>query len=347
MMIDVGKLILLLVFFFFLLQISKKWGNDRPALQFFSLRLLQGQKSLKLRLEQVKRPFLWAALFFFCLPFCNPVISMHTRAIRTLPPKKGIALYLLIDNSGSMAAPIDELSHREKSKIEIVKELAKKFIEARTNDLIGLVEFARKADLISPLTLDHEELLRRLKTVSVVQREEESGTAIGYAIFKTVNLIVSTKHFAERVHHRPATYSIDNQVIILLTDGLQGPNPLDKNDKFRFMRVEEALSYAQQNKIRVYFIGVVAPAEMTQFLQATKSVQENVKATNGGFFVASNPTVLRDIFTQIDVLEKSEFAPVVVAQEEKISLMPFCIAVGLIFLFLAIMIETRFARTIP
>ncbi|MDB6081940.1 MAG: batA, partial [Chlamydiia bacterium] len=245
--------------------------------------------------------------------------------------------------SGSMADPLIG----KESKIDWVKATSKKFINDRTNDLIGLIGFARGAKLISPLTNDREELLKRLDTISVIQNEEENGTAIGYAIFKAVNILVSTQYFAERLKDkREPAYDIKNHVIIVLTDGLQSPNPLDRDNPFRFMRPEEAIHFAEQNGIRVYFVGITQSKDEKSFLEQTKKLQEAVLRTNGGFFLATKSIPLDQIYAKIDQLEKKEM----VVTEKSVSgtsLVPLCLILGLISLFTAVTIETLLARTFP
>ena len=62
-----------------------------------------------------------------------------------------------------------------------------------------MVTFARAAHVRVPLTLDHSLILKELSNLHVVTKSDEDGTSMGYAIFKTANLIVETRHFAENL----------------------------------------------------------------------------------------------------------------------------------------------------
>ena len=330
--------------------------KEKPAFAFSSLLIPQG-KTFRLRLYSLKESFFWIALFFFCLPLCNPVVTQKgPLANKTAMPRKGIAIYLLIDESGSMEEKLrfDEgFAHGEEmSKSDWVKRLASDLIEKRKHDLIGLIGFARKANIICPLTLDRAELSRRLNDMRVVQKDEEEGTAIGYAIYKTVNFIVSTKHFAERAKEKKEpSYSIENQVIIVLTDGLQSPNPLDRDNPFRFMRPEDSIDYAEKNGIRVYYVGVDPVLQKEQFSYEAKKMKEAVLSSKGDFFISTSTEPLHKIYEQLDVLQKSEIPQNAnqneLPQEHLRSLAPLCIMIGMLMLLFGCLIETVFARTAP
>ena len=72
-------------------------------------------------------------------------------------------------------------------------------LKGRPNDLIGLVTFARGAQVLSPLTLDDEAVIDQLKKLQVVTDEKQDATAIGYAVYKTVDLIAAAKHYAQEL----------------------------------------------------------------------------------------------------------------------------------------------------
>lgn len=312
-------------------------------MNFSTFSMVTQRKTWRLHLALTKNFFLWAALFFFSLSICNPESLEFSTRGRIVPPRQGIAIYLLIDKSSSMAESLGG----DISKMDLVKKITKTFVEDRKNDLIGLIGFARAARLLSPLTIDHEELLDRLEALSVVKNEDENGTAIGYAIFKAVNLIVSAKHFAEQLKEKKEpSYEIKNQIIVVLTDGLQSPNPLDRNNQFRFMRPEEAVSFAKQNDIRVYFVGLVSPQEEPFFLEQTQKLQEALNAANGGFFLSTAKNSLDQVYAKINQLEKSEI-PSTLQETQRTSLVPFCLLLGIISLLIAVAIETIFARKFP
>lgn len=193
------------------------------------------------RWASLPKILLWCAFGFFLLALLNPHLLIERplppNAPQSLePPTEGIAIYLVLDRSGSMTEKVSAsgFSRRMISKIDLVREMTAKFIvgdqkaglSGRPDDLIGLIFFARGADVEAPLTLDHTAILDQLKKYKHVTDMNQDGTAIGYAIYKAASLIAATKHYAEDLIKKgePA-YTIKNSIIILLTDGMQDPQP--------------------------------------------------------------------------------------------------------------------------
>ena len=83
--------------------------------------------------------------------------------------------------SGSMASEDFEVGGDRLSRLTMAKEVLKKFIAKRPNDRIGLVVFATQAYIASPLTLDHEFLLRNIERLEL-GAIDDSSTAIGSAL---------------------------------------------------------------------------------------------------------------------------------------------------------------------
>lgn len=287
------------------------------------------------------------------------------------PPVEGIAIYLVLDQSGSMAEKIltrDEQGRRTGSpKINILKSITDKFIagdpgmglQGRPEDMIGIVTFARTARVVSPLTLDHQELLKRLKELDVVKTDDQQGTSIGYAVFKTANLITATRHFAQELisEGKPA-YTIKSAVILLMTDGLQENNPEDKGKKWRLMPVEEAANFAAQNDIRLYIVNVDPKFNDAKFAPARRELERNAAKTGGKFFLADDRHNLADIYSQIEQLEKSSLPSLEtdstgIVTEKPIGQMRekhyawFFIGLALVLLLLATAIETLWLRRVP
>jgi len=118
--------------------------------------------------------------------------------------QRGIDIMLAVDVSTSMEALDFETEGERVNRLEAVKRVVKKFIDERPGDRIGLVAFAGRPYLVSPLTLDHEWLLRRLDTLKTGMMED--GTAIGSAIASATN--------------RLREEASKSRIAILLTDGM-------------------------------------------------------------------------------------------------------------------------------
>jgi len=165
------------------------------------------------------------------------------------------------------------------------------------------------------------------------------------------------RHYAEELISKgqPA-YNIKQTVIILVTDGLQDPNPLDKGKRLRNMDVPEAAAYAKEQGVRLYIVNV-DPALGTEEYAPYRHIMQRAAALTGGkFFMADSSTNLSEIYRDIDQLEKStlpaETLPKINKEERpdlfnRISLYPWLIALGLLSLFIALVLEFTWLRRIP
>jgi Ca-activated chloride channel family protein len=145
-----------------------------------------------------------AGLFYVALSLLILALA-RPQAGRTLQhvEASGIDIMLVIDVSTSMLTADFTIGGQRASRLDAAREVMERFIEARPNDRIGITAFAGQPYLVSPLTLDHDWLLKNLERVRVGLVED--GTAIGSAIASAAN----------RLKQREAK----SKVIILLTDG--------------------------------------------------------------------------------------------------------------------------------
>jgi Ca-activated chloride channel family protein len=204
-------------------------------------------------------------------------------------------MILAIDCSGSMAALDFKVDGQPASRIDIVKSVVSKFIDERPNDRIGVIGFAGAPYLVSPLTLDHDWLQQNLERVQIGAVED--GTAIGSAIASGVN----------RLRDQPGK----SKIIVLLTDG--------ENNMGKIMP-ETAAQAAKALGVKVYTIGAGvrgdAPVPVTDadghkhLVMAKVDVDEGMlqriaAETNGKFFRATDTQSLKNIYGEIDRMEKT------------------------------------------
>jgi Ca-activated chloride channel homolog len=202
---------------------------------------------------------------------------------------EGIDIVLALDISSSMLA-----EDFRPNRIEAAKEVAGDFVDGRTNDRIGLVIFAGESFTQCPMTLDYrvlKNLLRQVRTGIV-----EDGTAIGMGIAQAVNRLKDSK--------------AKSKVMILLTDGVNNRGEIDPLT---------AAQIAQAFGIRIYTIGVgtigSAPFPVrtpfgTRYQNVPvdvdeKTLQKIAEGTDGQYFRATNNRALRQIYQEIDQLEKT------------------------------------------
>lgn len=342
-----------------------------PHLKFSNLEPLQKETSaLQNRWFHLPTYLLYAALAFFLLAFIDPHFLLPKAVPGTIPPKQpleGIAIYLILDQSGSMEEKVPVRmpngSSRSLSKIEMLKLVTKDFVNERPNDMIGLVGFARGAQVLDPLTLDHQAILDELSKLTIQHEKDQEGTSIGYAIYKTANLIAATRHYAQdlRGEGQPA-YDIKSAIMILVTDGVPEANPLDKGKRLRNMTIPEAADYAKQEDIRLYIVNIDPGFTGPDYEPFRIQMKAATESTGGKFFIMAGDTSLAQIYKDIDQLEKTRFPGESEILEllqqsvpkdklpnlyQRVSLYPYLIAMGMICLFLHVLLEATWMRKIP
>ncbi|MDR2804617.1 MAG: VWA domain-containing protein [Dysgonamonadaceae bacterium] len=203
---------------------------------------------------------------------------------------EGIDIALTLDISTSMLA--EDL---KPNRIESAKEVAASFINGRQTDNIGLVVFAGESFTQCPLTTDHAVLLNLLHDIRCGMIED--GTAIGHGLATAVT----------RLKDSPAK----SKVIILLTDGTNNRGEIAP---------ATAGEIAKAYNIRVYTIGVgskgVAPYPYqtpfgVQYQNVPVEIDETTltkiaQITGGLYFRATNTAALKEIYQEIDQLEKTK-----------------------------------------
>jgi Ca-activated chloride channel family protein len=388
---------LVLAFFCISPLFAKTWTSVAPHLDFSDLSGLkqagQGWKSRCSRLPGQLKAFV---LFLLVIAFIDPHLLVERDASlkdqadeesrpadeesekieQVSLPTEGIAIYLVLDQSGSMdepvSVPVAEYHKRAKiPKIELLKEMTARFIKGddnqklsgRRNDLIGLVTFARAAEVVSPLTFDHSILLKHLSRLQSIRENRRNGTAIGYALYKTVNLIAATQYFAkDLVKSGKPSYEIKNTVIVLVTDGLQNPHPGDDGHQLRNIGVLEAAQEAKKHGVRTYIVNVEPGILLPEYTRERNELKKAAELTGGKFYVMDFRQSLSSIYADIDRLEKSVLPIQVEKQaiiEEKskeqedpnrylrINYYPYILGFALFLFATAIVLETTVLRRAP
>lgn len=220
---------------------------------------------------------------FLIVALCRPQTHDHYRTSRI----EGTDIVLALDISGSMTA-----RDFEPSRFAAAKEVATKFVNQRQNDNMGLVVFAGESLSLMPLTNDRAALMNAIKNVEM--GELNDGTAIGDGLTSAINRIASGK--------------AKSKSIILLTDGTNNAGDVPPST---------AAQIAKQKGIKVYTIGVgtngsiqiTDPYGFSTTTMETKideqSLKEIASATGGKFFRATDEKMLRNVFDEIDSLEKT------------------------------------------
>ena len=264
-----------------------KQKEQEATIQFSSLKAFAGEKTSY-------KTYLRHALFAFRLLAIAAIITIIARPQSTDKWKntttEGIDIVLALDISTSMLAQ-DLKPDRLKAALNVADD----FIEERVNDRIGLVVFAGESFTQCPITTDHDVLINLLKEVKTGLIED--GTAIGMGLANAVNRLKESE--------------AKSKIIILLTDG--------ENNRGDISPLTAA-DIAQNYDIRVYTIGVgtigQAPYPVqTMFGMQTQmmdvkideeTLQEISGITDGQYFRATDNKSLKDIYKEIEKLEKTK-----------------------------------------
>nr|WP_198160809.1 VWA domain-containing protein [Pedobacter panaciterrae] len=203
---------------------------------------------------------------------------------------EGIDIVIATDISGSMLS--EDL---KPNRLEAGKNIAIDFIKDRPDDRIGLVVFSGESFTQCPLTIDHDVLINLFKGINNGMIED--GTAIGMGLATAVNRLKDSE--------------AKSKVVILLTDGSNTTGSIPPIT---------AAEIAKQMNVRVYTVGVgtkgYAPYPVktpfgVQYQQVPVTIDEGTlssiaKITGGKYFRATNNDKLKEIYQQIDKLEKAK-----------------------------------------
>ncbi|MGH6899183.1 MAG: VWA domain-containing protein [Geminicoccaceae bacterium] len=295
----------------------------------------------------------WRARLRRALPWLRALVLMLTIVALARPQwgveatkvlREGIAIAMVIDVSSSMGALDLQIGDRQANRLDVVKETFRDFVSGdggrlpgRDGDVVAMITFARYADVLSPLTLDHEALLGLLKRVELVPLPEEDGTAIGDGMVAAV----------ERLRAAEGA----GKVMILLTDGSHNAGDAEPI---------EAAQIAAALGIKIYTIGAgtrgialmpgrnrdgsieYAPGQV--FID--EYTLERIAAMSGGrYFRATDAAALRSIYAEIDRLEKARH--VAESYQEYIDVFAPVVTAGLALLLLEIVLVNTRLRTVP
>ena len=271
---------------------QKQWGNRREGtIQLSSVKTVKNVAGLsgewKLKLV---RTIQMIVLSLLIMAMARP------RAVRDLTETSVnvVDINLVLDISSSMRA-----EDFKPNRLEAAKATARKFIEDREGDRIGLLVFAGESYIQCPLTIDYDVLLDLLDQVEIVD-EAHDGTAIGMAIAHGINRLRSS--------------DAKSRIMVLLSDGSNNAGELDPIT---------AAGFAAEYDIKIYAIGVGSrgkapfpvddPVFGKRYVQVDvemdeKTLQQLAETTNGQYFRATDEERLSEIYDEINSLERSEIS---------------------------------------
>lgn len=267
-----------------------KYKNQTSELSVSSLKGFKLTNSFLPKLRHLLFVLKLAALILLITAIARPqTVDISTKTKTT----RGIDIIIAIDVSASMLA-----KDLKPNRLEALKNVAADFINGRPNDRIGLVEYAGESYTKTPITSDKGIVLRSLKEIKY-NNIITGGTAIGMGLATAVNRIKDSK--------------AKSKVIILLTDGVNNSGFIDP---------QTASELAVEYGIKTYTIGLgtngmalspIALGRDGRFEYGRVQVEidedllkEIASATGGKYFRATNNQKLKEIYKEIDKLEKTD-----------------------------------------
>ena len=270
------------------------------------------------------------AITLFIIAFARPQEGHK----RTEILSQGVDIVLAIDTSGSMQALDFKKNETQVTRLSVVKDVVAEFVKNREMDRIGMVVFGANAFTQCPLTLDQNILLSFLNKLKIGMAGD--ATAIGSAIGISARRLKDLKS--------------KSKVIILLTDGRNNSGAISPL---------QAAEIAKSLGIKVYTIGVGKRGKapfLVDSIFGKRLIYQNVdideevlnkisKMTDAKYFRATDLKSLKDIYKQIDLLEKSEVKSI--DHSEHKELFHYFLIPGLILLLTEIVFSNSFLRRLP
>ena len=278
-----------------LLPIALLWyffnqNKQTAELKISSLKGFQITNSLLPKFKHLLFVLRLLALAFIITALARPqTVDISTKTKTT----RGIDIVIAIDVSASMLA-----KDLKPNRLDALKAVAAEFINGRPNDRIGLVEYAGESYTKTPITSDKSIVLRSLRGIEY-NTIIEGGTAIGMGLATSVNRLKDSK--------------AKSKVIILLTDGVNNSGFIDPK-----MASDLAVEYG----IKTYTIGLgtngmalspiaIKPNGSFQYGRVQVEIDEELlkeiaDATGGKYFRATNNEKLKEIYKEINKLEKTD-----------------------------------------
>jgi Ca-activated chloride channel family protein len=203
---------------------------------------------------------------------------------------EGIDIVLVLDVSGSMQ--FRDYDDDKRSRFEVAKEEAIRFVSLRENDAVGLVIFGNDALSRCPITFD-KGMVKKLIWQLQIGMVDPSGTVLSRAIIAACNRLKSSV--------------ASTKIMILLTDGEPSENDLQP---------DVAIKIAQELGIKIYTIGIGSDQEGF-FMNPLYGIQQKPKVntqllemvaqkTGGSFFLARSSEDMRAVYNTIDTLERTK-----------------------------------------
>lgn len=224
--------------------------------------------------------------------FAATALARPARLDRIPLATAGIDVLLCLDVSSSMSAPMPgEDADPARSRLDVAKETAARFVAARRHDRVGLITFARYPDLRCPPTLDHVALGAVLAAAAPVASDgPEAATGIGTATARAAQALRSSE--------------ARSKVVILLTDGEENVSTALTPDEIAPIHAGQL---CRELGVRVYTISA-GEAGAGRGASDPRQARRLADATGGRAFAAGDAAAMTRAYEEIDALERVDLA---------------------------------------
>ena len=304
-----------------------------PAFVYSSVQLVRAMQNIhRSRFGGFLGSLRWLALALFIVALAQPRFAKSTTEVKA----SGIDIVAALDLSGSMISEDFEVHGERVNRVNMAKSVLKDFIEKRPNDRIGLVVFAAQAFIATPLTLDHDYLQENLARLEIGTINSDA-TAIGDALTTAVNRLRDLK--------------AKSKIIILATDGQNNSGKVEP-----LLAAEAAAALG----VKIYTVGIgeqgQAPMpgrdmfgrkvyQMVPVDVDETTLQKIADKTGGKYYRADNADKFKQIYDEIDKLEKTEAS--VKKYTQFTELFAWFVAAGLAALIIELVLAQTAFRRLP
>ena len=282
--------ILLVVIPFIILWYYLNRNKLNNSIKFSNSGVFENSGNFYSNFKSLLKVFRVISLALIITALARPQIIDTSTRVKT---NSGIDIIMAIDVSASMLA-----KDLKPNRLDALKNVADEFIKNRVSDRIGLVEYAGESYTKTPLTTDKSIILKSLREIKY-NNIIEGGTAIGMGLATSVNRIKDSNS--------------KSKVIILLTDGVNNAGFIDPLT---------AAELAKEYDIKIYSIGLgtnglaLSPVGINargklNYANIQVEIDEELltqisEMSGGKYFRATDNSKLKEIYDEIDKLEKTE-----------------------------------------
>jgi len=242
----------------------------------------------------------WIGIFLSVTALASPILSKHY----SNSTKYGRDIVLILDSSASMIQGSFDDSNQSKSKFDVVKELARDFVQSRESDRVGLINFADVAFIASPMTFEKEFLSKIIGLQKLGMAGQK--TALNDALVQGYALLESS--------------TTKSKVAILLTDGKDNMSHVSDYD------IESIIT---NRSVKLYTIGIGSARDYD-----AKILKKLAKMGNGEFFSAQNSKALQEIYRNIDKLETTKIETKELVKKSYLFVYPLLFAILFLLFFI-------------